>query len=92
MAGRNEESLALYQQGLIRAQKENNEFNQFGAHQGLTYVYSEMGHIKKAQTHALEILRFYPGFTVDNWIKTQPYRYAKHNERIMIALRNAGLK
>jgi len=90
MAGRYEEALELYRQILTRAQKE--AYNPFGAHIGLAEVYSEMGRIQEAHTQAKEILRMAPSFSLGDWSKTQPFRDAKHLEKRLTALREAGLK
>jgi adenylate cyclase len=90
MAGRYEEALALYRQVLYRAQKE--AFSPLAAYIGLADVYSEMGRVKEAHTQALEILRINPSFSLENWSKTEPFRDAKHIEKRLTALRNAGLK
>ena len=90
MAGRYEEALRLYKQGLYRAQKES--LNPLIIYIGLAEVYSEMGRAEEAHAQALEILRINPSFSLENWRKTQPFREAKHLEKRLTALRKAGLK
>ena len=90
MVGRYEEALALYRQGLYRTQQE--ALNPLPVHIGFAEVYSEMGRVEEAHTQALEILRINPGFSLENWSKTEPFRDAAHLEKRLTALRKAGLK
>ena len=88
MAGRYEEALKLYRQILTRASKE--AFNPLWVYLGLADVYSEMGRVEEAHAQTLEVLRIDPGFSLENWSKTQPFRDAKHLEKCLTALRKAG--
>jgi adenylate cyclase len=90
MVGRYEEALVLYRKGLNRAQEVG--LNPLPVYIGLAEVYSEMGRVKEAHTHALEILRINPSFSLENWSKREPFRDAAHLEKRLTALRKAGLK
>jgi adenylate cyclase len=90
MVGCYEEALALYRQGLYRTQQE--AVNPLPVHIGLVEVYSEMGRVEEAHTQALEILRINPGFSLENWSKTEPFRDAAHLQKRLTALRKVGLK
>jgi adenylate cyclase len=90
MAGRYEEALATYKKELTRVLKEGG--TPLFAHLGLACVYSEMDRVKEAHTHALEVIRIYPTFSLEIYRKWLPYKNPKHLEKLLVSLRNAGLK
>lgn len=90
MVGRYEEALALYKRILTLAPKE--AFYLLFAKIGLAEVYLETGRVEEAQAQASEILRINPGFSLDNWNKTEPFKDPANLERRLVALRKAGLK
>jgi len=92
MTGRYEEALTVYKQLLDRSLK--GEFSAFLAHLFLAEVYAELGQDEKARTHAAEVLRLKPEFSL-KWISrvgTYRYKDPAHLERRVNALRKAGLK
>ena len=92
MTGRYEDALTAYKQLLDRSRK--GEFPIIGAHLFLAEVYVELGQEEKARTHAAEVLRLKPKFSLKRVSKLGTYRYKDpaHLERRLNALRRAGLK
>jgi len=62
------------------------------AHTRLTITYSIMGREKEARGEAAEVLRINPKFSVDSYAKTLAYKDQSQNDKIIDALRKAGLK
>jgi len=90
MADRKEEALTAFQELLQRAQK--GEFPPLVSHLGLCAVYAELGKEKEARSHALEILKINPNFSVEEAKKVHRWRDPKDSERWLSSLRKAGLK
>ena len=93
MTGRYEEALTVYKQLLDRSLK--GEFIDFVPHLFLAEVYAELGQDEKARTHAAEVLRLKPKFSLKRLYKPSFYYNYKdpaHLERRVNALRKAGLK
>ena len=84
--GRFEEAVSADETALERAP------NSIHVHLGLAAVYSLMGHEKKAQAEAAEVLRMNPKFSVDSWAKNLPYKDQSESDKVVNALRKAGLK
>jgi TolB-like protein len=61
-------------------------------HTGLAATYSMMGREKEARAEAAEVLRINPKFSVDYWAKTLGYKDQSEADKILDALRKAGLK
>ena len=90
MARRYEDAIVTLDQLLERAEK--GEYSPHGAHMYLAQVYIEIGQEEKARSHAEMVLQNNPNFSIENLIKTRYfYRDPIHAERIMQALRKAGL-
>jgi tetratricopeptide (TPR) repeat protein len=92
MTGRYEEALTVYKQLLDRSLK--GEFPALGSHLYLAEVYAELGREEEARTHAAEVLRLKPKFSL-KWVSkfvTYEYKDPAHLERRVNALRKAGLK
>jgi tetratricopeptide (TPR) repeat protein len=85
-AGRLEEAVLAYKKGIQRAPD-----NIIG-HIGLGATYSLMGREKEAHAEAQEILRINPMFTVDNLYKTSAWKDVSEVDKVVNALRKAGLK
>ena len=51
-----------------------------------------MGHEKEARAEAAEVLRINPRFSVDSYAKTLSNKDQSVNDRVVAALRKAGLK
>ena len=62
------------------------------AHINLTTTYIWMGREKEARAEAAEVLRINPKFSLDSYAKTLPYKDQSINDRVVAALRKAGLK
>ena len=89
MADRKEEALTAFKELLQRAQK--GEFPLLVSHLGLCAVYAELGKEKEARSHALEILKINPNFSVEEAKKVHRWRDPKYSERWLGSLRKAGL-
>ena len=93
MTGRYEEALTVYKQLLDRSLK--GEFTNFTPHLFLAEIYAELGQDEKARTHAAEVLRLKPKFSL-KWLYKPTFHYnykdPAHLERRVNALRKAGLK
>ena len=85
-AGRFEEAVPAYKRGIQRAPD-----NIIG-HIGLGATYSLMGREKEARAEAQEILRINPLFTVDHLYKTSAWKNVSEVDKVVNALRKAGLK
>ena len=62
----------------------------FPAYIGLAAISSEMGRVEEAHTHALEILRTAPSFSLENWSKGRPLRDAAYLEHRLAATPQGG--
>jgi hypothetical protein len=51
-----------------------------------------MGRDKEAHAETTEVLRINPKFSVDSWAKTNRYKDQSETDKIVNALRKAGLK
>jgi len=83
--GRFEEAVSAYKKALQR------EPNNFFAHLRLAATYSMMGLEKETQAEASEVLRLNPKFSLDNFAKALGYKDQTETEKIITALRKAGL-
>jgi len=66
--------------------------NHFFAHLELAVTYSLMSQEKEARAEAVEVLRINPKFSVDAWAKTREYKDQSQNDKMVNAMRKAGLK
>jgi adenylate cyclase len=89
MADRKEEALTAFKELLERAQR--GELPLLIPHLGLCAVYAELGKEKEARTHALEILKINPDFSVEEAKKVHRWRDPEYSERWLSSLRKAGL-
>ena len=83
--GRFEEAVSAYKKALQR------EPNNFFAHLRLAATYSMLGLEKETQAEASEVLRLNPKFSLDNFAKVLGYKDQTETEKIITALRKAGL-
>jgi len=58
----------------------------------LAVAYSLSGKDKEANSQAIEVMRINPKFSLDEWVKTMPYKDKADKDLIIGALRKAGLK
>ena len=61
-------------------------------HLGVAGTYIMMGREKEARAEAAEVLRIDPKFSLDYYAKTLPYKDQSETDKIINALRKAGLK
>ena len=85
MTGRYEEAISEYKKVIKRSS--DNVF----AHLGAAAAYSLWEHEKEAQAEAEEVLRIDPKFSLESFRKGQLYKNPKELERLINALRKAGL-
>jgi len=62
------------------------------AHYGLAATYIMMGREEEARAEAAEVLRINPKFSVDSYVKILPYKDQSETDKVVNALRKAGLK
>jgi len=62
------------------------------AHTHLAATYSMMGRDKEARAEVAEVIRINPKFSVDSWAKNLPFKDRSEIDKIINALRKAGLK
>ncbi|MBI3247526.1 MAG: adenylate/guanylate cyclase domain-containing protein [Deltaproteobacteria bacterium] len=86
LTGRDEGALAAYKRALAR----NPDF--LVAHFMLAAIYSELGQEEKSRTEVTELLRLSPGFSLEVARQRVPYKDQAELERLLTALRKAGLK
>ncbi len=86
IAGRYEEARALLQRFL------SHYSNFLPAHLTLAGVYSELGQEAEARAEAAEVLRLNPHFSLEVHRQRMPLKDPAKVERIIAALRKAGLK
>jgi adenylate cyclase len=91
LAGRYEEALEAYKKTLELDQKGGGP--SLLDHLGLSALYIELGREEEARTHAEEVIKINPKFSVE-YLRKGIYSYYKdpaHAERFLSALRKAGL-
>jgi adenylate cyclase len=86
MTGRFQEAVSAFKKALQRAPDHHL------AHIGLGATYSLMGREKEARAEAEEVLRINPKFSLDYYAKTLPYKDQSEKDKIIDAMRKAGLK
>jgi adenylate cyclase len=84
--GRYEEAIAAYKRVLTH----NSNF--LLAHLGLAVIYSELGREEEARAEAAEVLRINPKYSLERLRQMSPYKDPAEVERMVAALRKAGLK
>ena len=86
MTDKFEEAVSAYRKSLQRSP------DNILAHIILTATYSMMGHEKEARAEAAEVIRINPKFSVDLFAKRQVYKDQSETDKLVNALRKAGLK
>jgi adenylate cyclase len=61
------------------------------AHLWLAAAYAQLGLLAEARAEAHEVRRLEPGFTIDRWKRTAPYKNSDDAEHLFEGLRKAGL-
>ncbi len=62
-----------------------------GPRVSLAAACAQLGKLEEARKEAAEVLRIYPGFTIESWQRIAPYRDPKDAEHFIDGLRKAGL-
>lgn len=86
VVGRYEEVIAALKQVLTRNP------NGLFAHAVLAATYSELGREEEARAEAAASLRLSPNFSLEVWRQMTPFKDPAVVERIIAALRKAGMK
>ena len=87
--GRYKEALATYKKLLKRSRK--GEFNPLSVHLNLAATYIMLDRDEEARAQVAEVLRISPNLSLE-WVrKAAFYKNPVHLERVLIALRKAGL-
>jgi len=82
-----------YEESMVACRKATNlEPNSIFARLCVTGAYSLLGREKEARTEASEVLRIDPKFSLEHFSKKLPYKNKADRERLINALRKAGLK
>ncbi len=84
--GRFEEAVSAYKKAIQRSP------DNLLAHVLLATTYSMMGREKEARAEAAEVLRINPKFSLDYFVKTLPFKDQRALNKLIDALRKAGLK
>jgi adenylate cyclase len=86
LTGRDEEAISALKRALTLMP------NLPGPHQILAVIYSEAGRAEEARAEAKEILKVSPNFSLEGLRQRLPYKDPGEVERVIAALRNAGLR
>jgi adenylate cyclase len=86
MVGRYEEALPACKKAVLRSPK--NTFSRMV----MVATYISLGREEEARAEAQEVLRIDPKFSLANWEKRLPFKNQADTERLIEALRKAGLK
>ena len=90
MADRKEEALTAFNELLQRSQRGELP-PPLVSHLGLCAIYAELGKEKEARSHAQEILKISPSFSMEEAKRVHRWRDPKKSERWLSFLRKAGL-
>jgi len=85
LSGRSEEAIAYAKTAVQR------EPDDIIAQASLTCLYSLAGREEEARAAAKEVMRINPGFSVERFTRTMPYRDPAERERLAQALKRGGL-
>jgi adenylate cyclase len=86
MVGRYEDSISTYKKALDRSP------DNLQAHIGLTATYSIAGRLDEARVQTAEVLRVQTKFSLERYAKRSQFKDKAETERLVDALRKAGLK
>ncbi|MGZ3567268.1 MAG: tetratricopeptide repeat protein, partial [Thermodesulfobacteriota bacterium] len=86
MTGRFKEAVSAYKKAIQL------EPNNIESHRELTVTYSLMDREKEARAEAAEVLRINPKFSVDSFAKQSRFKDQSQTDKVINALRKAGLK
>lgn len=91
MLGMYEESVAAFEERIKRSRERGNAAPWDRVYLHLAATYSMMGRMEEARELVSKATEFNPKMTVDLWRKRLQYKDPKHTDRILDALRKAGL-
>ena len=86
LTGRTEEAIATLKRSI------NASPHYLPSHVNLAAIYSELGREEEARAEAAEILRISPNFSLEVWRQKALYKDPAVGERMIAALRKAGLR
>jgi tetratricopeptide (TPR) repeat protein len=75
---------------LEKARTRNPNF--LAIHLNLAFIYSELDREEEARAEAVEVLKINPHFSLETWTQNALYKDPADLERMLAALRKAGLK
>jgi adenylate cyclase len=86
LTGQYQEAITQYKKALCIAP------NNIMAHLSLAGTYSLLGRDEEARAEAEEVLRLNPKFSLESYAKTLPFKNQAQTDRLVEALRKAGLR
>jgi adenylate cyclase len=86
VVGRFDEAVSAYKKSIQR------EPNNIFAHINMAATYIMMGREKEARAEAAEVLRINPNFSADSWGRSRVFMDQSETDKVVNALRKAGLK
>ena len=86
MTGQYDEAISAFNKAL------HGSPNSLGAWIGLASTYSLLGQEEEAREAAAKVLKIHPKFSSERFLMSLPFKNQSENERIINALRKAGLK
>ena len=86
LAGRHEEAIAAGKKAVEKGP------NDILAHLIMVFVYDSAGYAEEAQSEVTEVLSLNPKFSVEEFEKRLSLKYHADKDRVIDALRKAGLK
>jgi tetratricopeptide (TPR) repeat protein len=86
--GEHSKAIATLQRALGRASSDS---TRAGTHRALAFAYSEAGRIREAHQHMASLLKLNPRYSPQYVGKITFYKDAAHLERVLAALRKAGM-
>jgi tetratricopeptide (TPR) repeat protein len=86
MTGQYDEAISEFKKAL------HGSPNSLGAWIGLASTYSLLGQEEEAREAAAKVLKIHPKFSSERFLMSLPFKNQSENERIINALRMAGLK
>ncbi len=86
LMGRYEEAIPALKKALTL----NPDF--WPSHLNLALIYNELGREEEARAEAVEVLRINPNYSLEVWKQSTPYKDPAVLERLVAALRKAGLE
>jgi adenylate cyclase len=89
---RYEEAIAAEKQALVRKSGMDLGGMDLGAHLRLAAIYGELGREEEARVQVAEVLRLSPQYSLEVVRQITPYKDPADLERVLTALRKAGLK